>query len=307
MNVFDLHCDVLLRLSENRERNFKNSQELNASLARLQSGNVKLQLFAVFIEPDIPSDQKFQAALEQIDLFHTEVIAKNPNVKKIVDWDDVRNLKDGEIGAMLTLEGADAFGNDLAKLRTFYELGIKSIGLTWNNANLCADGAGEPRGGGLTELGFEVVKLNNERKVLTDVSHLSQNAFWDVINAAEYPLATHSNSMTLCEHPRNLTDEQAQALFKKNGLIGVVFNPPFITGEETSTIDDLLKHVEHFCELGGKDHIAFGSDFDGISYFVRDLEHAGKYGNFVDALLKRYKEDEVKGFAYNNFLRFIPR
>lgn len=306
MKVFDLHCDVLLRLWEDRTRVFKDSSSLEANLKRLIAGNVRLQLFAVFIEPDLPSDLKFQIALEQIDLFHKEVVEKHENVIKIVSWDDIRNLKENEIGAMLTLEGADSFGNDLMKLRTLYQLGVKSIGLTWNNANLCADGAGEPRGGGLTELGFEVVKLNNEQKVLTDVSHLSQAGFWDVITISDFPIATHSNSMTICEHRRNLTDEQAEAMFSKNGLIGVVFNPPFINGGESASIDELLRHIDHFCSLGGKNHLAFGSDFDGISYYVQNLEHSGKYENLIEELLKRYKEDEVKGFAYNNFLRFIP-
>ncbi|WP_096188723.1 dipeptidase [Evansella halocellulosilytica] len=306
MKVFDLHCDVLLRLWEDRTRVFKDSSSLEANLKRLIAGNVRLQLFAVFIEPDLPSDLKFQIALEQIDLFHKEVVEKHENVIKIVSWDDIRNLKENEIGAMLTLEGADSFGNDLMKLRTLYQLGVKSIGLTWNNANLCADGAGEPRGGGLTKLGFEVVKLNNEQKVLTDVSHLSQAGFWDVITISDFPIATHSNSMTICEHRRNLTDEQAEAMFSKNGLIGVVFNPPFINGGESASIDELLRHIDHFCSLGGKNHLAFGSDFDGISYYVQNLEHSGKYENLIEELLKRYKEDEVKGFAYNNFLRFIP-
>src|SRR5690625_5741446 len=95
--------------------------------------------------------------MEQIDLFYTEIIRKNHKMKHIKEWNELDRMQDGEIGAVLTLEGADAFGNDLAKLRTLYRLGVLSIGLTWNNANLCADGAGEPRGGGLTLLGKEEI------------------------------------------------------------------------------------------------------------------------------------------------------
>ncbi|MDQ0255195.1 membrane dipeptidase [Evansella vedderi] len=306
MKIFDLHCDALLKLWEDRNRSFTNHPILETNYERLQTGKVQLQFFAIFLYPEHPSDQKFQYALEQVDLFHTEVVGKHEKIKKISQWEDIGQLKDGEIGAVLTLEGADAFGNDLMKLRTLYQLGVKSIGLTWNNANLCADGAGEPRGGGLTELGFEVVKLNNENRVLTDVSHLSEAGFWDVIKSADYPVATHSNSKTICDHRRNLTDEQAQALFNKNGFIGLVFNPPFISGEEEATIDDLLRHVDHFCELGGKEHIAFGSDFDGISYYVKDLENAGKYQTLINELQKRYSEEEVRGFAFENILKSLP-
>src|SRR5690625_6021053 len=92
-------------------------------------------------------------------------------MKHMTSWSDLDDLQDGEIGAVLTLEGAEAFGNDLVKLRHLYRVGVMSVGLTWNVANLCADGAGEPRGGGLTLLGKEVVRLNNEHHVFTDVSH----------------------------------------------------------------------------------------------------------------------------------------
>lgn len=306
MNIFDLHCDALLKLWEVRSRSFTDHPVIETNYQRLQKGKVQLQFFAIFIEPEFPSDLKFQYALEQADLFHTEVIGKHEKIKKITQWEDIGQLKAGEIGAVLTLEGADAFGNDLMKLRTLYQLGVKSIGLTWNNANLCADGAGEPRGGGLTELGFEVVRMNNENRVLTDVSHLCEASFWDVVKSAEFPVATHSNSRTICDHRRNLTDEQAQALFNKNGFIGLVFNPPFISGRDVASIDDLLKHVEHFCELGGKEHIAFGSDFDGIATYVTGLENAGKYENLINALLKRYSEEEVRGFAFENVLKSLP-
>src|SRR5699024_1394810 len=107
------------------------------------------------------------------------VLGKNPQIKHIKKWEDFNHLNDDEIGAVLTLEGADAFGNDLMKLRQLYRLGVMSLGLTWNNANLCADGVGEDRLAGLSNLGKEVVQLNNEFKVLTDVSHLTEKGFWD--------------------------------------------------------------------------------------------------------------------------------
>ncbi|TMW74092.1 membrane dipeptidase [Alteribacter natronophilus] len=304
MKLIDLHCDALLRLWENPGRDYENSEEVETSLARLKEGGVSVQLFAVFVEPELPSDYKFQAAMEQIDLFYTRVLA-SPGMVHIKQWSDIKNLKPDETGAVLTLEGADAFGNDLMKLRTFYRLGVKSIGLTWNNANLCADGVGEPRNGGLTEFGFEVVRLNNQHGVWTDVSHLAEPGFWDVINTADLPVATHSNSKTLCGHRRNLTDDQAQALFKKGGMLGVVFNPPFIgDGKEESEITDLIRHIDHFCSLGGKRNLAFGSDFDGIAWYVKELEHAGKYQNLINELLKHYSEEDVRGFASGNVLRF---
>jgi membrane dipeptidase len=308
LKIIDTHCDALLKLWQSSGKiSFHDAPELDINVKRLQKGKVAVQFFAVFIYPDVKSDQKFQHALEQIDYFYTEVLAKNPMMKQIKEWEDIDQLADNEIGAVLTLEGADAFGNDLAKLRTLYRLGVKSLGLTWNNANLCADGAGEPRGGGLTLLGKEVVKLNNENLVLTDVSHLTVKGFWDVIELADYPIATHSNARALCDHPRNLNDEQAQAMFNKNGLIGIVYCPAFVKKEGKVSISDVIKHIDHFCSLGGKKHICLGSDFDGITDKVVGLEDASTYQNFINELLKQYSEEDVKGFAHQNFLDHRPK
>lgn len=308
MEIIDLHCDALMKLADGKgSLRFADANELETNKVRLQQGKVKVQCFAIFIEPDVSYDQKFQAALEQVDYFYKEVLGKNPEMRHIKEWSDFDMLQQGEIGAMLTLEGVDAIGNNLSQLRTLYQLGVLSVGLTWNQANLAADGAGEPRGGGLTVLGKEIVRLNNEHKVLTDVSHLSERSFWDVMELAKYPIASHSNSKALCHHPRNLSDEQADAMFKKGGLVHVVYNPPFVKAVGNATIDDLVRHIDRFCALGGVKQIGFGSDFDGITTFISGLEDASKTQNLIDALLKHFTEDEVRGFAYQNFLDHRPR
>ncbi|WP_062350353.1 dipeptidase [Bacillus kwashiorkori] len=308
MNVIDLHCDALLKLSEAKGKlRFADASELDTNKERLQKGKVKVQAFAIFVEPYIQSDQKFQEVLTQIDYFYSEVLGKNQEMKHIRCWSDLNTLKDGEIGAFLTLEGVDPIGNDLTKLRILYQLGVLSVGLTWNQANLAADGVGEPRAGGLTELGKEIVKLNNQYKVFTDVSHLSEKGFWDVMELADFPIASHSNSKTICNHRRNLTDEQAKALFQKGGLIHVVYNPPFIKEQGKASIDDLIKHIDHFCLLGGIKQIGLGSDFDGIYDKVKGLEDASQSQNLIIKLLKYYNEAEVRGFASENFLSHLPK
>jgi len=308
MAVIDLHCDVLLRLYEtNGKLAFKNAPELDTNFEKMKTGGVRAQAFAIFIEPDMKSDEKFQAALDQIHYFYNDVLANNPQMKQIKKWNDFDQLKTGEIGAFLTLEGVDAIGNDIQKLSILYELGIRSIGLTWNNANLAADGAGEKRGAGLTEFGREIVQFNNERKILTDVSHLSEKAFWDVMEEATYPIASHSNAKAICNHVRNLSDDQAKAMFDKDGLIHVVYCPQFVKAEGDVTISDLVKHIDHFCSLGGVEQIGLGSDFDGIESKIIQLEDASMHPNLLNELLKYYSEDEVKGFAYQNFLNHRPK
>ncbi|MDQ0428135.1 membrane dipeptidase [Planomicrobium stackebrandtii] len=315
MKVFDTHCDALLKLQVAKRNalfkgellDYRKSNELETNFERLQAGGVKVQFFAIFIHPEFPSDEKWQHALEQVDLFYSEILEKNPLMKHIKNWQDIDLLKPDEIGAVLTLEGADAFGNDLAKLRHLYRLGVLSIGLTWNNANLCADGVGDPRGAGLTVLGKEVVRLNNEHHVFTDVSHLSVNGFWDVMELAKYPIASHSNARALCDHPRNLNDQQIQAMFSKEGMIDVVFCPQFINKDsEQASITDLIRHIDHFCSLGGIRQIGIGSDFDGISSHIAGLGNASEFPNLINELQKHYTEAEVEGFAHRNFLEHRP-
>lgn len=307
MKIIDLHCDALMKLQEAKGAlRYADAPELQTNKTRLQQGQIKVQCFAIFIEPDIKGDQKFQVALEQIDYFYKEVLGKNPDMVHIKDWADFDDLKIGQIGAMLTLEGVDPIGNDIAKLHILYQLGVRSVGLTWNQANLAADGAGEPRGAGLTLFGKEIVEFNNEHQILTDVSHLSDKGIWEVIELAKYPIASHSNARALCNHLRNLTDEQAQAMFAKGGLIHVVYHPPFVKESGEVTIPDLVKHIDHFCALGGVKQIGFGSDLDGIATFITNLEDASKSQNLINELLKYYSEDVVRGFAYQNFLDHRP-
>jgi membrane dipeptidase len=307
MNIIDLHCDALMKLQEaHGTLRFADAPELQTNKTRLQQGQIKVQCFAIFIEPEIKGDQKFQVVLEQIDYFYKEVLGKNPDMVHIKEWSDFDRLKIGQIGAMLTLEGVDPIGNDLSKLHILYQLGVLSVGLTWNQANLAADGAGEPRGAGLTLFGKEIVEFNNEHQILTDVSHLSDQGIWEVIELAKYPIASHSNARALCNHLRNLTDEQAAAMFAKGGLIHVVYNPPFVKEFGEVTIPDLVKHIDHFCSLGGVKQIGFGSDFDGISTFITNLEDASKSQNLINELLKYYSEEVVRGFAYQNFLDHRP-
>ena len=308
MKIIDLHCDALLKLwRADGNLSFADAAELDTNKQRLQEGGIKVQCFAIYTPTQLPSEQRYQAALDQVYYFRTEVLAKNPEMKQIREWSDFDTLQDGEIGAMLTLEGVEPIGNDLKKLHHLVELGVRAVGLTWNYANLAADGAEEPRNGGLSLFGREIVKFHNEHKILTDVSHLSERGFWDVIELADYLIASHSNARALCDHPRNLRDEQAKALFGKGGNLHVVYYPPFVKEQGSAAISDLIRHIDHFCALGGVRNIGLGSDFDGIGdNKLEGLDHAGMTYNLINELLKRYSEEEVRGFAGENFLRNRP-
>jgi membrane dipeptidase len=139
-----------------------------------------------------------------------------------------------------------------------------------------------------------------------DVSHLSERAFWDVADLASRTIiASHSNAKALLNHPRNLTDEQIKAILALQGLIGVTYVPWFVAEGEQVTIDHVLRHIEHICELGGEQHLMLGSDFDGIDKYVSGLTHPGEVYRLREALLKRYTEQQTKQFLSGNALSFL--
>lgn len=309
MYIIDTHCDALLKLQtdfrntylyKDRSLDYLNSPELDTNMNRRIEGKVKVQFYAIFISPLLPDNEKWQHALEQIDRFHKDILTQKHMVH-IKNLKEINNLKENEYGAVLTLEGSDAFGNDLVKLRTLFRLGVLSLGLVWNNGNLVGDGVGETRNAGLSEFGKSVIEECNAHDVLIDVSHLNEAGVKDVIKYADKVIATHSNARAIMDHPRNLYDEQIKAIIDKGGMVNIVFCPPFIA-EGTATYDDLFKHIDHLVKLGAENHIGLGSDFDGITEYVEGLQHAGHYQTFVNALIERYGEAFTKRLTHDNFL-----
>ncbi|MDH4419898.1 diguanylate cyclase [Bacillus sp. AFS054943] len=305
MKIFDAHCDVLFQLwSAKGKKDFRNDSQLHITFEQLKKRKGSIQCFAVYVPETVAYEKRFEAALQMIDIFYNEILSL-PGVKFIQTKEDINRLKQDEIGALLTLEGCEAIGKDTMKLRLFYRLGVRSFGLTWNYANLLADGALETRGAGLTTFGQHVVQELNMLHLWTDVSHLNERSFWDVIEIATNPIASHSNCYKLCQHPRNLNDEQIRALIKKNSMIGVTFVPQFLTSERQAHITDIVRHIEHICSLGGEGNIGFGSDFDGILETVVDVSVYRDYENVMNELYKHYAASTVERFLYDNFVEYI--
>lgn len=309
MKVYDLHCDVLYKLAKAENTiSFADSPKLQASKKALEAGGIALQVFAVFVSEGFPKEQLFLEAIRQIEFFHTEIVGKDDNIILIYEWEQLGSLKEGQIGVVLSLEGLDMIDGDMHKQKLLLSHGVKLVGLTWNGANKVADGSSEESSTGLTPFGEEVVSLLNEQNIIIDVSHLSEQSFWDVLPKAKWLMASHSNAKALCNSTRNLTDNQIKALIAKNSPIHVVYYPPFINDTKQSVeIQDLVKHIEHIISLGGKHLVGLGSDFDGISEFVLGLEDASKTQNIVRELLESYTMEEVEGFTSQNFERFVMR
>ncbi|OKO91930.1 dipeptidase [Geobacillus proteiniphilus] len=305
--IFDAHCDVLMKLWQDRSLSFYDGASLHVTLSGMAKAGVKVQCFAIYIPETVPEEARFTVALEMADIFFARIVDAFPSVKFVRTRRDIAALQEEEVGAMLTLEGCDAIGANLVKLKTLLRLGVASVGLTWNFPNAVADGAWEKRGAGLTAFGRRVVELLNEAKRWVDVSHLSEKAFWDVIEMARFPIASHSNVHRLCPHPRNLTDEQIKALIEKDGIIGINFVPYFLTAKKNeAVIADVLRHLDHICALGGENNVGFGSDFDGITETVAGLGTVREYARLVNELYKHYSAEQVSRFLFGNFYAHLP-
>jgi membrane dipeptidase len=309
MKVTDLHVDVLCKMLENPDSKWGRIADggvFDATPERLRQGNIGLQVFALYLPDSIPADPEslFRAA----ELFWSEVLTVRGMslVRRAADIE--RAKREGKIGALFSLEGADGLQGNLWALRLLYRLGLRLLGPTWNHANWACDGAMEPRGAGFTKAGRQLVTECESLGILIDVSHLSDRGFWELAERAKRPFfASHSNARSIKDNPRNLTDRQIQAIISAQGIIGLTFVPWFVSGDEPVKIDDVLRHVEHVCALGGAEHIAFGSDFDGISRHIEGLDHPGRYPDLIEALLKRYPESLVREMAGETAVRFFTK
>ncbi len=304
MKIFDAHCDLLDKMNLHGELSFKqDSIYADVSFPRLNKVGVAVQCFAVFVSnrPHV----SFTQLLEAFDTFHNR-IASHEGVRHIRSKTDLTEAEaSGKLGAILTLEGADGLEGSLVNLRTAFAMGVRMLGLTWNYANWAVDGVLEPRNGGFTLKGKKLVEECARLGLILDVSHLSDKGFWELAELSSVPFcASHSNVRKLCPHPRNLTDEMIQALIAHKGMMGLTFVPWFIKASEPA-IKDILTHLDHVAALGGRGHVGFGSDFDGVDYHIPGLEHAGNYDRLANEIYRRYSAEEADGFLYGNWKHFM--
>lgn len=304
MMWIDNHCDALTKIYLNPELEFRGGKGLDVTLERLGHADVRLQCFAIYMPASI-AEPRMEHVLAYIRLFHVRILCHPEMVFVRTGKDLELAFRERRTGAMLTLEGADALQGNLAHVETLYRLGVRCLGLTWNFANWAADGIQEPRQAALSLKGRQLVDLCNETGMILDVSHLSEPGFWELCERTRKPfLASHANAYTLCPHPRNLKDDQIRALIKAGGLMGLAFVPDFLNADGDAGVSDLLKHIDHIAALGGERVLCFGSDFDGIDNWVRDLEHPGKLSSLREILLKHYPNEFVERLCWKNAYQF---
>ena len=228
----------------------------------------------------------------------------------------IDDFREGEITAIVHLEGAEPIAADLSNLEAWYERGLRSIGLVWSRRNDFAEGvpfcfpSSPDIGGGLTDAGRELVRACNRLGILVDLSHLNEAGFWDVAALSTAPLvATHSNAHALCAASRNLTDAQLDAIRDSNGVAGVNFAITFLREDgllvPDTPIAEIVRHIDYFAERMGIDHVAFGSDFDGADV-PEELGGVAGLPKLVAALRDAgYDDDAVAKITHRNWLRVL--
>ncbi len=307
--VFDLHCDTALELVGGRKGGLRRNS-LHIDLERARSLPGYAQCFACFTTPLM---EKWGMGTAQ-SVFEKELEAISSQLDANSDW--IRpagtaarveeNRQNGYMSAILTIEGPAGFGFDPGRLEELYKRGFRITSLGWNEQNVLA--GSHVTGGGLTDLGREYVKEAQRLGMIVDVSHISDEAFWDIMKVTEAPvIATHSNSRRVCNHSRNLTDDMFREICATGGVAGFNQCAPFV-GEKPD-LDTAADHFLHFLELNPSGtHIALGGDLDGCDELPLGFDGIQSYPALARKLSRRGLDDKlIYDIFWNNAFGVMER
>lgn len=312
MPFVDLHCDTISRIlslrREGQSVSLGRGPGLDVDLDQLRRSGYLAQCFALFVDLHSQAVQKTSPWEEVQALaacWQRELEENRDVLHPLLRAEDLtRAQREGKLGALLTVEEGGVCQGSLKKLRQLHRLGVRLVTLTWNYENEL----GHPNGqaGGLTETGFAFVAEMERLHMLVDVSHLSDDGFWDLCRCAARPfLASHSSCRALYPHRRNLSDEMIRAMAQRGGLVGVNFYAGFLTGGSRTPTQAILDHLRHVINVGGLESAALGSDFDGIDTPL-DLGTAGGLPQLVQAMERAgFTPREIEAVCWRNAWRFL--
>jgi membrane dipeptidase len=315
--ILDGHNDLVLRT-------WRGEPPVHLDLAAAREAGYAGGFFAIYVPgtgPGPASDPPYAVPLEgPIPLPEAQRLAGElAATLEGLDVAIVRRVEEivpGRVNAIMHLEGADPLEPDLSDLEQWYERGLRSLGITWSRPNAFAEGVpfrfpGSPdTGPGLTDAGTRLVHACNLLGILVDVSHLNEAGFWDVARLTQAPIvATHSNAHALCASTRNLTDRQLDAIGESGGVVGVNFGVSFLRADgrdDTSApLSEIVRHVDYLVSRIGVDHVAFGSDFEGVAV-PDELGGVDGLPRLVDALRARgYDGESLEKITHRNWLRVL--
>lgn len=319
---------------------------LHTDLPRLRAGGVGAQFWSVFVPCSLTGHAAVTATLEQVDAVHTMVQRYVSDLALVTSADGLEATLDDPylIGSLLGAEGGHSIANSLGVLRSLYRLGVRYLTLTHNENTDWADSAtDEPRHGGLTAFGREVVAEMNRLGMLVDLSHVAPATMHDALDATEAPvLFSHSSARAVCDHPRNVPDDVLARLAGNGGTCMITFVPHFVSPavhawaqeartaaqaagvdvrdlaamdafvdaypvpQPVATLDDVVAHLEHARGVAGIDHLGLGGDYDGVRSLPQGLEDVSCYPALLDALrVRAWSEADLAKLTSGNLVRTL--
>ena len=333
--VLDTHIDTPLQMKDPNWDFGQEHESGHVDLPRLKRGGLDGAFFSIYMPGTVTGPKAVSDSLKTIASVHRLVELYGDSLELCTSATDVRRAqRSGKFAVLMGMEGGHMIHNSLPILRMYARLGIRYLTLTHNVNTDWADSVADSRVyGGLNELGVSVVKELNRLGVLVDISHVSDETFWDVLEVSEAPVvASHSSCRDLSNHPRNMNDEMIRGLAKQGGLIQITFVDQFLDvehhaareasiqkassdGEVETDLqpippviwERIVDHIDHAVQVAGVDHVGLGSDFDGAD-MPRGMEDVSFLPKITQELLKRgYDENQIRLILGENTLRVLQQ
>ena len=304
--IFDLHCDTLTACkAPGRCRDTLNDPQAAFSLSRIPKGTSWAQCCAIFVPDELGEEESLAFFRTHVESFRrqTALFEELAAVCRTASEAE-RAWEQGKTALFLTVENGSVLGRDLGRVEELAREGVVMVTLTWNGEN--AIGSGKVTQHGLSDFGRLAAKELQKHGILLDVSHLNDPGFWDLMETVDGPVvASHSNARALCNHPRDLTDEQVREIARRGGLIGLNYFPPFLRDDgQQVELEDVYRHAVHLLELGMEDGLALGSDFDGADLppCLDGCERVLDLGEYLD---KRLGSAQTEKIMWKNAFTFF--
>lgn len=316
--TLDSHCDTPMFFPQGI--NFASRDpKILVDLHKMTEGHLDATIMVAYLEQQGRDDASLENATAKANQILTqieEMVAKNCTAVDIAySPDDLWKLKkEGKKAIMLGIENGYAIGKDIRNVKHFCGRGVVYMTLCHNGDNdICDSAKGNHEHHGVSEFGAKVIEEMNYYNIMVDLSHASEESFYDALQISKTPIVcSHSSARALCDHPRNLTDDQMRALAQAGGVAQVTLYPGFLVKSDVSdvreaTILDAIEHLNHMVNVMGIEHVGIGTDFDGDGG-IRGCASASELINFTRHLLReRYTEEQIQMIWGGNFLRVMKK
>lgn len=318
MFVLDSHCDTPSQILRNRDISLDN-KGVHVDFPKLKQGGVDGAFFALYVPASMSEAEALGYSRKMLSGVR-EMLEANRSTAALATsrHEALENQSKGLISVFLGLENGSLLGHSLSLLDEFHSAGVRYITLCHSADNEICDSCASTnkRWHGLSPFGRELVGEMNRKGILVDVSHVSDETFYDVVRYSKEPfVATHSCCRALASHPRNMSDDMIRALASKGGVIQINFYPVFLDGSVTEdnmftvkmpSYRRIVDHIDHVVSLVGINHVGLGSDFDGIDVTPEGMEDASNFYRVFDEMrLRGYSETDIEKVAGANFLRLL--